>query len=849
MCEVCGTYFETRRGLSSHARLHLRQLGVAVSDNSGAPIDLLYQLIQDRDGSMHPLKPIYSSPKKSKGSGTLISQKESPLGGRVKVMTTPQNNISQVAPGPTARKGTVLAKPLQSSMSSFLTAGKTPSPSGGASLASAKPAWAPQETDAPLTLAMDTNDEVHVCQLCGAWYESRKGLASHCRAHLRQFGITENTETKGGPIEFLYQIMEAEDLQPIASEGLNVYNPSMSSNSNKRPSGSGSSTSPARHKGSPSSSLHQPPSSKRPKPSASEGTAPQDHRLSKGEFTCVLCGEEFENRKGLASHSRSHLRQLGVTDLLGKASAIDTVQQLVSSGVLAAAASARPSNNTTTTKTPSQSPAPARSPARSPANAHLSPLASSHNPRPKAKKGSTLVYPKPEPLEMEMDVGFSSPLGGYSSSNGSQGSQKWPNSAGNGQSFNSGSDQELMITCEFCGQFFDSRKALSCHARSHLRQLGVMWSVNESPIDLLRDILLKEGSATATQVKREPSSTHSSASPAWANHRRFSEPSWAPQGSKRTFTPPLDYSLNDKPSPDKNGSSQSGDACCELCGFDFENRTALASHARAHLRQLGVKEWRVEGVKASPIELLSAWIQRQPRKAAEIHRQYRDGDLNIRFKRKAPSHSPATDSGFFPSGAQRTAAAGLQLGRRAGREVARVAGGLSRTAQGQRSQGETGHSSHHHHTVAHTQSQGARGDFNHIRSPRAPPILSVPGFERRVPKHTAHTEGAEVDGSSQQPSRSGNIPSLVPRPPSTPLVKQVGKEYTLKCRFCEAVFHGSQSVQEDWIRHLQQHILDLRFNKASPPTTPGPERPLVPGIEPSAIPPTTTPVFLAPLAV
>lgn len=238
-------------------------------------------------------------------------------------------------------------------------------------------------------------------------------------------------------------------------------------------------------------------------------------------------------------------------------------------------------------------------------------------------------------------------------------------------------------------------------------------------------------------------------------------------------------------------------------------------------------------MKASPIELLSAWIQRQPRKAAEIHRQYRDGDLNIRFKRNAPSHSPSTDSGSFSSGAQRAAG----LGRRAGREVARVAGGSSRTAQGQRSQGETGHSSYHHHTVTHTQSQGARGDFNHIRSPR--------GFERRVPKHTAHTEGAEGDGSSQQPPRSGNIPSLVPRPPSTPLVKQVGKEYTLKCRFCEAVFHGSQSVQEDWIRHLQKHILDLRFNKACPP--PDPERPLVPGIEPSAT--TTTPVLLAPLVV
>uniref|UniRef100_A0A8C7DDB7 Protein Wiz n=1 Tax=Oncorhynchus kisutch TaxID=8019 RepID=A0A8C7DDB7_ONCKI len=746
ICEVCGTYFETRRGLSSHARLHLRQLGVAVSDNSGAPIDLLYQLIQDRDGSMHPPKPVYSSPKKPKGSGTLISQKESALGGRVKVVTTPQNNISKVA-----RKGTVLAKPRQSSISSFLTAGKTPSPSGGASLASAKPAWAPQETDAPLTLAMDTNDEVHVCQLCGAWYESRKGLASHCRAHLRQFGITENTETKGGPIEFLYQIMEAEDLQPIASEGLNVYNPSMSSNSNKRPSGSGSSTSPARHKGSPSSSLHQPPSNKRPKPSASEGT----NRTRK--FTCVLCGEEFENRKGLASHSRSHLRQLGVTDLLGKASAIDTVQQLVSSGVLAAAASVRPSN--TTTKTPS----------RSPANAHLSPLASSHNPRSKAKKGSTLVYPKPEPLEMELDVGFSSPLGGYSSSNGSQGSQKWAKN-----------DQELMITCEFCGQFFDSRKALSCHARSHLRQLGVMWSVNESPIDLLRDILLKEGSATATQVSVCMCAV------------QLVTPGCCLLGRVAKKKPYFRL------------------ACCELCGFDFENRTALASHARAHLRQLGVKEWRAEGVKASPIELLSAWIQRQPRKAAEIHRQYRDGDRNIRFKVSVTSSITNW--------------------------VVRALN-ADWAAQGQRSQGEMGHSSYHHHTVTHTQSQGARGDFNHIRSPR--------GFERRVPKHTAHTEGPEGDGGSQQPPRSGNIPSLVPRPPSTPLVKQVGKEYTLKCRFCEAVFHGSQSVQEDWIRHLQKHILDLRFNKACPP--PDPERPLVPGIEPSAT--TTTPVLLAPLVV
>ncbi|KAL1005813.1 hypothetical protein UPYG_G00064290 [Umbra pygmaea] len=824
VCEVCETYFESRRGLSSHARLHLRQLGVSGSDTSGNPIDLLYQLIQDRDGSMCPPKPVYSSPKKPK---------ESSLVGKAKIATSALKNTSQVATGPTARKGTVLAKPRQSSISSFLTIGKKPPPSGGASLAPAKPAWAPQETDAPLTLAMDTNDEVHVCQLCGAWYESRKGLSSHCRAHLRQFGITENTETKGGPIEFLYRVMEAEDLKPIASEGLNVYDPSASSNATKRPSASSaSSASPSKQKaavkGTPPSS--RPPPSKRPKPSASEGAASQEDTFATGDFICVLCGEEFENRKGLASHSRSHLRQLGVSDLLGKASAIDTVQQLVSSGVLAAAPSVRADTaNTSTTRSPS----PAGSPAKHPAGAHLSPLASSHNqkPRPKAKKGSTLVYPKPEPMEVELDVEFSSPLG----SNGSHGGiLKGSNSEGSSQSLNT--DQALMVPCEFCGQLFETRKALSCHARSHLRQLGVTWSANESPITLLEELMLKEGNVSSVQVKSEPVPSHSGASLTWANHRQSSEPSWVPQGSKRTFTPPLDYSLKDKPSSDRNGAPQSGaDTCCELCGFDFENRKALSSHARAHLRQLGLKEWSTEGVKVSPIELLSSWIQRQPHKAAEIHRQYSVGDISIKFKRGPTSSAPSTYSTH--PGAQRTVAAGLQLGRRAGREAAGVSGGSSRTAQGQRSHGETGLSSHHNHRIAaETNTQGARGDFSHIRSPR--------GFERRIPKRTSHTEGAGGDGSSHQAPRSGNVPSLVPRPPTTPLVKQMGKEYTLKCRFCEAVFHGTQAVQEDWIRHLQKHILDLSFNKAPLSPTPTPDQPLSPSVSAS-----TTAVLLAPLAV
>lgn len=76
-------------------------------------------------------------------------------------------------------------------------------------------------------------------------------------------------------------------------------------------------------------------------------------------------------------------------------------------------------------------------------------------------------------------------------------------------------------------------------------------------------------------------------------------------------------------SPLSSLSAVGYDATCELCGFDFENRKALASHARAHLRQQGV-DWKVIG---SPIETLKAWMKSEPGKVAELHKSYMRGDL------------------------------------------------------------------------------------------------------------------------------------------------------------------------------------------------------------------------------
>ncbi|XP_054460449.1 protein Wiz-like isoform X3 [Anoplopoma fimbria] len=746
ICEVCGTIFETRRGLSSHARLHLRQLGVTVSESSGAPIELLYQLIQERGDSLPDFKADSSVPgptnlKKAASqqeSKTPSAQEDRVDAGKAgsAVMTTPQKVDLKESATPLLTSSPSGLRPVESRTGEG-------SSSSSEHQTKTKPLWAPLETDAPITLASDTNNEVHVCQLCGCWYGTRKGLSGHARAHLRQIGVPDS-DIKGSPIDLLYQIMEEEDLKPISSE--QQQQEEVTSNS-------------------PSTSSSKRPSYRSPQP-----TSPPSKRPKSNEgFTCILCREKFENRKGLAIHARAHLRQIGVVDLLGKSSAIDTVQELVSSGMLEAI---HPPKMTSATSS-SAAPSPSTSLSPSPAKYARSPV----NRAPKAKKGFRLAVdplhrkPKPEPVEIEVSV---QPKG--SSADGNSPMQKSPAAS---KPLNADVQSPPTVLCSYCGQLFETRKALSCHARAHLRQLGLTWSIRTSPIDLLKEVMMRGEEGKKLSV------------PSRSSGRAM----WSPQGSRRSHdglqsgepaaspsTAPLDYSMKEKPSPGRSGASHN-EASCELCGFDFENRKALASHARAHLRQLGIIEWKVDGA-SSPIELLSELIRRDPVKVAAITQRYRMGDLYIKkSQRGAASPSLSTDSDS-------------------------VAGGSLKLSVGRESFGVTAGSSRH--SNSHTRTIAAHGDPG-VRSARGvhPPKRVLPAGEEN--QHT----------NSHQPSRSGSIPAMLPKPPLTPLVKLVGKIYSLKCRFCEEVFHGPLSVQERWITHLQKHILSLGYKgKASPPAAP-----------------------------
>uniref|UniRef100_A0A3B5PYY5 WIZ zinc finger b n=1 Tax=Xiphophorus maculatus TaxID=8083 RepID=A0A3B5PYY5_XIPMA len=889
-CEVCDSQFESRRGLSIHSRAHLRQLGFTVSESGGSAIELLHRVAVERsiDGKISsslltPKKPSQPvSLKAEEMEDVELDEKPIPLSILAKAAKAVPSGSATPTPSPEHKVGGL--KCLTSNLSAA---------SGNAT---SKPLWAPQENDAPLNLTLDMDsDKDIVCQLCGAWFETRKGLSSHARAHLRHFGV-EYSESKGSPIELLSQLMDTDDFKhkasaleldsPTETQGVSpALSPAKQSLLTLSSSSSASllykvTTVGGGSKTTSASSLPGPPA-KRLKTSSM-----QVFRLSSGELMalphneppkeigCEYCGEYFENRKGLSSHARSHLRQMGITEWSVNGSPIDTLREIITRRGLPCALPLKPLKSP-----PPSSPGPPRSPLSPSSSPLLSRLPftfarpssppqsvmSKSSSAPPMSPSSLALKPKPEPVQVEVTApGSVGRAGGFPveppSSNWSKSDKVYPLNLAMAHEVEPTRD----IRCEFCGEYFENRKGLSSHARSHLRQMGITeWSVNGSPIDTLREVMHKRRSSSSSRldqgVKKE--SRQGTTSPLWENAAgargsdglgvsgyqsskfRKSPLSLVQSGSRmlkqglgpvgpsvsqpagklfrlsplakrpmsdktqsaeavashahrlKTFPSlPHDFSYKRKPSPEKHGHQ---DPSCELCGFYFENRKALASHARAHLRQFGVTEWSVNG---SPIETLSAWIRSRPQKVLEMHRNYMQGNRSSP-KKKAHSSSSPSSSQWSSSLAASLARPRSQELRRGSSEATDEESGAALRLAPARAGGSSPTFSR---LGSSLQAQVARSELN-VRLPR--------GFERRPLKHPSCPDGADRDSGSPKPPRTGTVPSLVPKPPSYPLVKLVGKFYTLKCRFCEVEFHGPLSVQEDWIRHLQQHIFKMNYNK------------------------------------
>ncbi|XP_032482223.1 protein Wiz isoform X4 [Phocoena sinus] len=934
-CDFCGAGFDTRAGLSSHARAHLRDFGITNWELTVSPINILQELLAT-SAAERPPSPLCREPGVPP-SGFLTSRRPRlPL-------TVPFPPTWAEDPGPAYGDGLGSEENAMVAMdlgSPLLPKKSLPVPGPleqvanrlSSKVAAEVPHGSKQELPDLKAQSLTT------CEVCGACFETRKGLSSHARSHLRQLGVAES-ESSGAPIDLLYELVKQKGLpdtplglppgltkkssspkemvagaprpgllalaKPLDAPAVNKAiksPPGFSAKGLAHPPSSpllkkaslalaGSPTPKNPEDKSPQLSLSPRPASPKAQWPQSEDEGPLN--LTSGpeparDIRCEFCGEFFENRKGLSSHARSHLRQMGVTEWYVNGSPIDTLREILKRRTQSRPGGhpnpSGPSPKALAKVVGSGGPGSSLE-ARSPADLHLSPLAKKLPPPPGSPLGHSPTASSP-PTARKMFPGLSSPslpkklkpeqmrveikremLPGalHGEPHPSEGPWVAPREDMTPLNLSSRAEPVRDIRCEFCGEFFENRKGLSSHARSHLRQMGVTeWSVNGSPIDTLREILKKkskpclikkeppagdlapalaeDGSLTVApgpmqaplplapmagrpgkpgagpaQVPRElslapitgakPSATSYLGSV--AAKRPLQEDRLLPAEVKAKTYIQTELPFKAKTLHEKTSHS-STEACCELCGLYFENRKALASHARAHLRQFGVTEWCVNG---SPIETLSEWIKHRPQKVG-AYRSYIQGGRPFTKKFRSAGHGRDGDKrpplGLAPGGL-------AVVGRSAGCEPGLEAGRAADSGERPLAASPPG-------TMKAEEHQRQNINKFERRQARPPDSSAARGGEEANDLHQ------KLEEVRQPPPRVRPVPSLVPRPPQTSLVKFVGNIYTLKCRFCEVEFQGPLSIQEEWVRHLQRHILEMNFSKADPP----PEEPQAPQAQTAA---------------
>ncbi|KAG7525501.1 zinc finger protein 644-like [Solea senegalensis] len=275
---------------------------------------------------------------------------------------------------------------------------------------------------------------------------------------------------------------------------------------------------------------------------------------------------------------------------------------------------------------------------------------------------------------------------------------------------------------------------------------------------------------------------------------------------------------------------------CPLCGDSFDNRTGQSNHIRGHLKKLGKN---ISTKKKSPLVLLRELMRdkKEFQRALQIvgkrrnHFQYGGSPKLSNADRFTPPPigipknnsitSICTDAKTLSTfsledmksermqeetklDVSSTALIGI-LKRRKCQEDARLKGSqISRNMLTVSSNSE------------HTLESGVaasfiseKGEFNrkvcvHCNASFHSGVsLSnhLRAYAKR--KRNALLEGTTFDCKARrQRSRPGS------KKKTLPLLQTPEEMYRLTCRFCDLVFQGPLSVQEDWIKHLQRHIMN-----------------------------------------
>ncbi|XP_073444871.1 protein Wiz isoform X3 [Dendrobates tinctorius] len=827
-CELCGACFETRKGLSSHARSHLRHLGVPDSESSGAPIDLLNELAkqgkQPKDESLLGAKKVANphpgSPKAQWG------EEDGPLNLTVEGETNRENDCQFCGAWFETRKG------LSSHARAHLRQlGVNDLDAKGSAIAALNSLVKSEEFKKRLSAHVPADDDGPTKALADDTSKEPGTEQSPSKEQEASMLAKRDEGADKGNDDDSYEVSNGIPRSVLAESSLKLSDgsgPIETSARFKCPSGSGNSThikiveagAPhilsshvgprtklveikgshgkpdlvrkmgSSHQSKPSimglahprpSPSHTPPTKKlkmSPPPSMEVFWSPKNvstplNLSSRADPTrdirCEFCNEFFENRKGLSSHARSHLRQMGVTEWHVNGSPIDTLREIIRKRHLV------PQQRQLTIKKEPRGDDEPPSPSQ-----RLSPLGIGSQGMPRDLSVSSHARPpnnflSPMPAKRPLSHGPRQPdPRGYVSIE--------PKPCSQAKSYMQGEPRPKTYIQE------DGRP--KTYIQSDGRPKTFLQSAEGQPKTFIHEgrpkgFLTGDHGPKAfvhgehkpkafLQGEGRPKPYLGDGKPKHFIHVDGKPKVYSPDGKPKAYIQTeLPFKVKVKASPEKTVTSL--EACCELCGLFFENRKALASHARAHLRQFGVTEWCVNG---SPIETLREWMKQRPQKAGAYLSYIQGGrPYTKKFKRALQSPKPVLSERESP---------------------AVIPGKMVEAERTVSAQG-----------IAVEKPSDAHSHKIEKRNPK--PAEIPPAREDIVSEHPSKTE------ESRPPVRARPVPSLVPRPPQTSLVKFVGNIYTLKCRFCDIQFQGPLSIQEQWVRHLQHHILEMNFSKASSP--------------------------------
>ncbi|XP_057183347.1 zinc finger protein 644a isoform X2 [Triplophysa rosa] len=269
---------------------------------------------------------------------------------------------------------------------------------------------------------------------------------------------------------------------------------------------------------------------------------------------------------------------------------------------------------------------------------------------------------------------------------------------------------------------------------------------------------------------------------------------------------------------------QQTELVCPLCREWFDNRTGLSNHVRGHLKRLGKP---TSTASKSPVVILKELMRDKKQfqlKLQVLERKYRGSRIyqpvrlnnGLTFSSTVKQHKYihsrsveekkriVTNKGSPPSDL-----IGILKKRRAHEETkAKCPSHTARKALSISSGRERGLEIQPFKAVPNSNSADKSEVSRKVCLHCNATFHSGVSLSNHMRAYAHRKKKGLSDGITydckqrKQRSRSGS------KKKTFPLLHAPEEIYRLKCRFCDLVFQGPLSVQEDWIKHLQRHIMN-----------------------------------------